>query len=478
MDRPNAERPGGSGALEMLAPLGVRPKGSTLRAGVVGLARSGIGAARLLLSRGGEVELMDLRMPEESGNALDALASRGALLRIGPHDPAWLSRLDLLVKSPGVPAAAPFVREARRRGVPVIGELELGFLAARGPVLAITGTNGKSTTTAWAGDCLRAAGVPALVVGNIGRAFCEGVLEDPGATFVCEVSSFQLEDTVTFRPRVACLLNLSPDHLDRHGSMEAYREAKLSMFDRQTEEDLALLGPDEALASLARPRVRGRLARFLLEDRGENGAFVRGEAIWLRLDGREIRLTETRALSLPGPHNLENALAAAAAASDLGADPSAIARSLRSFAGLPHRLEPVGEIGGVRFVNDSKATNTDSLAVALRSFPQPVILIAGGRDKGQDFRPLRSLVERQVRLLVLIGEAADLLERSWSGVASRRASSLEEAVEIAHRSARPGEVVLLSPACASFDMFRNYEDRGDQFRELVCSRTEGTGEPR
>jgi UDP-N-acetylmuramoylalanine--D-glutamate ligase len=450
-----------------LGPLGLAARSGRPRVGVLGLARSGLGAARLLLGRSCQVDLCDLRLPEEGRGAILACQDLGATLRIGPHDPSWLDQYDLLVKSPGVPAEIPFLVEARRRGLPVIGELELGFLAARGPVLAITGTNGKSTTTAWAGDILREAGLRAQVVGNIGRAFCDGVIEDDSSIFVVEVSSFQLQDVRTFRPRVAVLLNFTPDHLDRHGTLQAYLEAKLALFREQGEDDLALIGPDEELAFRVRPSIRARWARFALRDPGVAGGFVRDGHLWLRRKGEETRLLPVDRVSLPGPHNLENALAAAAATAELGAEADAMVRSLSSFAGLPHRLERVGTIHGIRFVNDSKATNTDSLAVALRAFPEPVVLIAGGRDKEQDFRPLGPLVRERVALLILIGEAAENLERQWNGLSVVRADSLKDAVAIGVRRARPGQVVLLSPACASFDMFRNYEDRGDQFRDLV-----------
>jgi UDP-N-acetylmuramoylalanine--D-glutamate ligase len=450
-----------------LGALGLPCREQRPRVAVLGLARSGLAAARLLLERGCLPDLLDLREPEGGAAALRDLAARGARLRIGPHDPAWLGDFDLLIKSPGIPAEAAFVREAARAGVPVVGELELAFLAARGPVIAITGTNGKSTTTAWTGDILRTAGIRAQVAGNIGRAFSEAVLDDPDAVFVVEVSSFQLEDVRTFRPKAGCLLNLTPDHLDRHGSMDWYRDLKLRLFRHQKEDDFAFFGSDEALARYARPRLRSRWGRFVCTDLGEEGSFLRDDDLWLRFGKRELRLLSRSALSIPGPHNLENALAASACAFALGAEVPEIARSLASFRGLPHRLEPVGEIQGVRFVNDSKATNTDSLAVALRSFDRPVILIAGGRDKGQDFRPLRDTVEHATDLVLLIGEATSVLERDWEGVRMQRAASLEEAVEAALRRAGAGQVVLLSPACASFDMFRNYEDRGDRFREIV-----------
>jgi UDP-N-acetylmuramoylalanine--D-glutamate ligase len=458
----------GGGAAWPLGPLGITARGRRPRAGVLGLARSGVGAARLLHARGCEVELFDLHRPQEHEPDIRALEKAGAIPRIGPHDPGALDGLDLLVKSPGIRADIPFLTAAAGRGVAVISELELAFLAARGPVLAVTGTNGKSTTTAWAGDMLREAGLPIQVVGNIGRPFSEGVLEDPDAVFACEVSSFQLEDVRTFRPRVGLLLNVTPDHLDRHGSLEHYYAVKLRLFDRQGEDDLAVFGPDDVLAAAAAGHGQARRARFAREDRGGDGAFLADGMLTLRR-GREVTpLLPRERLSLPGPHNLENALAAALGAAALGAGPEAIARSLSSFAGLPHRLEPAGAVRGVRFVNDSKATNTDSLAVALAAFEEPVILIAGGRDKGQDFRPLRSQVLRATSLVILIGEGADRMAKHWAGVPAVRAGTLEEAVRLGLARARPGQVVLLSPACASFDMFHDYEDRGRCFRAAVA----------
>jgi UDP-N-acetylmuramoylalanine--D-glutamate ligase len=451
-----------------LGPLGIVPRGRVPRAGVLGLARSGVGAAQLLHSRGCEVELFDLCIPEEHAAEVCALQAAGAIPRFGPHDPAALEHLDLLVKSPGIRADIPFLTAAARLGVALVSELELAFLAARGPVLAVTGTNGKSTTTAWAGDMLREAGLPVQVVGNIGRPFSQGVQEDPDAVFACEVSSFQLEDVRTFRPRAALLLNFTPDHLDRHGSLLNYLTAKLRLFDRQEASDLAIVGPDDALAAAVLERGRGQRARFAPDDRGGDGAFLVDGMLVLRRGSEVTPLVAHRRLALPGPHNLENALAAALGAAALGAPPEAIARSLVSFSGLPHRLEMVGAVRGVRFVNDSKATNTDSLAVALASFEEPVILIAGGRDKGQDFRPLRPQVLRATSLVILIGEGADRIAEHWAGVPTARVSGLEEAVRLGLARGRPGQVVLLSPACASFDMFHDYEDRGRCFRAAVA----------
>lgn len=456
--------------------LGIEPHGSPPRAAVLGLARSGMGAARLLQDRGCAVDLLDLKAPEGREDLLEELRAAGAAVRVGPHDPAWLREYDLVVKSPGVPGGIPFLGEAKRLGICVIGELELAFLAATGPVLAITGTNGKSTTTAWLGDMLREAGIPVEVVGNIGRSFSEGVMRNPAAVFACEVSSFQLEDIRRFRPAAACILNLTQDHLDRHGTYESYREAKLSIFRNQTPDDLSLVGPDDDLAAAARPRTRGRWARFGLRDHGADGAFAAGDEIRLRRAGRETSLIGLAGLSLPGPHNAENAMAAAVAAVHAGVEADALVRSLRNFAGLPHRLELVGEIDGVRFVNDSKATNIDSLAVALRSFAGKVILIAGGLGKDQDFGSVAALVAERASAAVLIGRDAPILKSAWgSGIETLAAGSLEEAVELAAGRAVRGTAVLLSPACASFDMFDDYEARGDCFRAIVQARMRSTG---
>jgi UDP-N-acetylmuramoylalanine--D-glutamate ligase len=458
-----------------LRALGLPGPRSGPRVAVLGLKRSGLAAARLLLERGCRVDLLDLKPPEAETDRLDELVERRARIRLGPHDPAWLEECDLIVKSPGVDRRIPFLREAGAKGIPVIGELELAWLATRGAVVAITGTNGKSTTTAWVGDMTRRDARPVEVVGNIGRPFSQGVLEHPDATFVVEVSSFQLEDAPTFRPKVAALLNLTPDHLDRHETFEAYRKAKLSIFSRQGSGDAAVLPGEGELAALRPAAPSVRLVRFGTGDPSEDGCHLRGGDLWLRDAGSDVRLLLRERISLPGPHNLANAAAAAATAMAAGVSPGSIAASLAEFPGLPHRLEPVGEIEGVRFVNDSKATNVGSLAVALRSFPGRVVLIAGGRGKGQDFAPLLPLVQKKVAALFLIGDDAKRLRSAWKAVESQVVGNLAEATRRAFAAARPEGVVLLSPGCASFDMFRDFEDRGDQFREQVRALAETRG---
>ncbi len=406
---------------------------------VVGAARSGIAAARALAARGERAVLVDAGRPEVPED-VDA--------RLGTDGVAELARARAVVKSPGVPAQAPVVAGARAAGLPVLGELELAWRLVPAPVLAVTGTNGKTTTVELLGAMHRAAGVPVEVVGNVGTPYSAlAGTAGAGTVVVCEASSFQLEDTVAFAPEGAVLLNLEPDHLDRHGTLEAYRAAKLEAFARQGPHDLAV-----APAAFALPGRARRLEP--LEDRG--GALVAPDG------------TTFPALRLPGPHNRQNAAAAAALALARGLHPRAIDAALRTFAGVEHRLEEVAVLHGVRWVNDSKATNVASTLVALAAFDAPVHLILGGRGKGQSFTALGRPVAERCASVELIGEAAGELAALLPG--ALRCGDLEHAVAAAGAAARPGDVVLLSPACASFDQFRDFEERGRAFKELVAAR--------
>jgi UDP-N-acetylmuramoylalanine--D-glutamate ligase len=338
--------------------------------------------------------------------------------------------------------------------------------------VCITGTNGKSTTTDLAGALLRAAGREVEVCGNIGRAICEVAenVSDAGL-LVVEVSSFQLETVSRLKPFVATWLNLTPDHLDRHGSLEEYAAMKQRLFERQAETDYAVRNADDP--GVARREGAASPLAFSVSGPVHEGAFFdAGDLVLARGGGRE-RLMPRRDVRLPGPHNLANALAALATVMPMEPPAAAVRSVLASYGGLEHRLESAGEVRGVRFVNDSKATNTSSLEVALQSFDSPVVLIAGGRDKGQDFAPLAALVRRHVRHLVLIGEGAAPMAKAWPDVPAERAESLAEAVEVAYRAAGTGGVVLLSPGCASFDMFRDYEDRGRRFKDEVARLAQG-----
>jgi UDP-N-acetylmuramoylalanine--D-glutamate ligase len=394
---------------------------------VVGLARSGIAAARMLRDHG-EVIGTDSGSPEVPGD-LDA--------RLGVDAVGLLEGVACVVKSPGVPNEAPVIARARERGLPVLGELELAWRLLANPFVAVTGTNGKTTTTELLGAIWREADLPVALAGNVGTPLAALVGEvDESTTIVCEVSSFQAEDSEAFAPDTAVLLNVTEDHLDRHGTFEAYRDAKLRVFANQTPEQVAVVPPGVEVPG------SGRRIEF-------------GE---LPLPAEEIRLR--------GAHNLENAMAASAAAMATGVPKEAVAAALRSFPGVPHRLEEVGSVGGVLYVNDSKATNVSSAVRGIEAFDGGVHVILGGSLTGGGFDGLRDAVASRCVAAYLIGEAAERLEQDLAGtVPLHRSGDLATAVRDA--AAEPGEVVLLSPACASFDQFRDYEERGEAFRSLV-----------
>jgi len=437
---------------------------------VAGAARSGIAAARLLRRHDLDVRLCDRR---DAGSAADvdaALAALGVERVWGRDDASVLAGRDFVVWSPGIPVDHPLRAAALAAGLPVISELELGYLAAAAPMLCITGTNGKSTTTDLVGALVRSGGREVEVGGNIGRAVCD-VAESvgPAGLLVVEVSSFQLETVDRLKPFVATWLNLTPDHLDRHGTLDTYGAMKQRLFARQDENDWSVWNADDPAVMARRTGLAAPL-HFSLNAPVEEGAWVRDGEIVLAWRGGTEALLPASELRLRGRHNLANALAALATVLPLELPPDALRRTLRDYAGLEHRMEPVATVDGVEFVNDSKATNVDSQSVALESFEQPVVLIAGGRDKGQDFTPLAPLVRQRVAHLVLMGEGADRIGAAWTGVPSSRAESLADAVDRAFAAARGGasSTVLFSPGCASFDMFQDYEDRGRRFKDEVA----------
>lgn len=448
-----------------------RPWFAGSKALVVGVARSGLAAARLLKRHGADVRAIDRRKADELGKAAGELEAMGVEAVLGTMDARALEGRDLVVTSPGVPLDLPLFREAERRGIPVAAEVEIGFAVARAPIAAVTGTNGKSTTVELLGAMGRAAGRRTEVLGNIGLALSERADEVPeDGLLVVEISSFQLEACARFRPRVGVLLNVTPDHLDRHGTIERYAEIKARLFARQTEEDFRVQPlADGRITELLRA-MPSKPLWFGFTDPTGDGVWEAGGALRYRFAGDQGTLLRRDEATLPGPHNTENMAAAAAAALSVGLAPRAIASALREFRGLPHRLAAVAEIDGVRYVNDSKSTNVDSLKRALESYIAPITLIAGGRDKGGDFEAIRPLVMERVRRAVLVGEAAAKLERSWPDLPARRAATLEEAVAIAAEETPAGGVVLLSPGCASYDMFRNFEERGARFEAAVLER--------
>lgn len=449
------------------------------RVTVVGMARSGESATRLLLAAGARVTIADAKDEVQLADVLVRLDRARLTVRVGAEYGSSLEGADLVVVSPGVPTRAALLEEARRRGVPVIGELELAswFLAV--PVVAITGTNGKSTTVTLIGEMLARGGKRAFVGGNIGTPLSEAALamhtaggRSPYEFVVAEVSSFQLETIRRFRPWFAAVLNITADHMDRYATVEDYVAAKARIFENQTASDLALLNLDDERVTALRPGVRGRVwgfSRFGGRRRGvEEGVWWDGEQVVSTIGGCTEAVCRREEIRLPGLHNVANAMAATAASLACGCPLPAIREALRTFPGIEHALELVRERRGVRFVNDSKGTNVDAVLKALESFGEPIVLIAGGRDKGGDFERLRDAVRQRVTHLILIGEAAPKLHEALRDCGHIiRAPSLKAAVEEAASVAAPGSVVLLSPACASFDMFADYQDRGRQFKKVV-----------
>ena len=437
---------------------------------VVGLARSGVAAALLLARHGETVVATDRKGPGELQEEILKLEGAGVRVELGGHVAATFARASLVVVSPGVPFDLPELGAARQAGVPVVAEIQLGFEHLQGTVAAITGTKGKSTTTAALGAMLKEAGRDVRVGGNIGAALTSLVEgSTPDSTFAIEVSSFQLEGITTFRPHVAVFLNLSADHLDRHSSFEAYGAAKARIFSNQEPDDFAVVNADDPQVLALARTSRAQVVAFTTEGRpAADGAFFADGVAFLRRDGKDEALFTLAEVSLPGAHLASDLLAAATAARLLGVPKDAIARAVKAFRGVEHVLEHVATVDGVDYYNDSKATNVDAAAKSLAAFPRPVLLILGGRYKGGDFGLLAPGLRAHGKRVLAIGEAQDQIARSLEGaVPVDRASSLREAVERAQAMAAPGDVVLLAPACSSFDMFRDYADRGRRFKDEV-----------
>jgi UDP-N-acetylmuramoylalanine--D-glutamate ligase len=433
---------------------------------VAGAARSGVAAARLLVGHGAHVVLSDVRADVPGAAGLKAL---GVEFELGGHEAETFERADLVVLSPGVPPEQPAIQAASRAGVPMFGELELASRWARGRIVAITGTKGKSTTTELAGRMLEAAGHTVTVGGNIGKPFSAQVDGSTPATIhVVEASSFQLEQIQSFRPWVAVMLNFSPDHLDRHATVEAYAAAKSRIFENQQSGDWAVVNADDAFAVSAAERGRAAVRRFSRLTALETGTVIDGGWIVDRRHERDERLVPLDAIHLLGPHLVDDVMAAATVATLANAPPVAMRAAVESFEGLEHAMELVATIDGVRFVNDSKATNVEAAVRSIESFDTGVVAIVGGRFKGGDLRRLRAPLATRAKAVVAIGEARPLVRAALEGaVGVHEADSLEEAVRTAFSLAKPSGVVLLAPACASFDMFSDYAERGRVFERAV-----------
>ncbi len=435
---------------------------------VVGLARTGVATALFCAARGANVTATDSRTENEIGEAVPRLRVAGVKLELGGHQENTFLEQDLIIPSPGVSADAPPLQAARAKGVTIWSEVELADRFLEGRLIGITGSNGKTTTTTLIEHILRNAGFSTILAGNIGTPLISRVEQTSSDTItVVELSSFQLELIETFRPNISVFLNLTPDHMDRHHTLEAYARAKARIFENQTEADSAVLNADDPATTSLAP-AKPHVYWFSRKQRVAQGAFVRESEIVFRHDGEEEVVLNLQDIPLAGAHNVENVLAAVAATRLAGAEPAAIARGVRSFAGVEHRLEFVAEIAGVRYYNDSKATNVDATLKALDAFPGRILVILGGKDKGSDYTLLQRPLREKAILALLIGAAAEKIEKQITGsVAIERAGTIERAVEIASHASRPGDVVLLAPACASFDQFQNYEHRGRVFKDLV-----------
>ncbi len=440
------------------------------RVTVVGLARSGIAAARLLHDVGADVIGVDAKPVEALGREAVALRDAGVRILSGGPDAAAFVGVALVIVSPGVPLDSPQIAPARAARLPIIGELELGWRAMEAETIAITGTNGKTTTTALTGALLAEQPRPVMVAGNIGTPLAAHALAFPrDGLVVAEVSSFQLETIDTFHPRVAAVLNVTPDHLDRHGSFDAYLEAKARIFLNQLPTDCAVLNADDPAAAALAPRTRARVLWFSRRRQLDPGVFVHDGWVAAKLNGHVEAICPLAEMQLRGQHNVENVLAATVCALWLGLGADSIRRAIGRFRAVEHRIEFVRDLRGVQFYNDSKGTNVASTVKALESFDERVVLIAGGKGKGQDFGPLAATARGRVRHAVLIGEDGPKIRAALAavGIPVSAAASMQAAIDTARSQAGRGGVVLLSPACASFDMFDNYEHRGDVFKKLV-----------
>ncbi len=444
---------------------------------VIGMGLSGVSAAKLLVQKGARVIINDYKSREELDPYLEALSPYPDIKIVTGGHPEGIvnTDTDLVVKNPGVPMNIKPLKRAVDLGIKVITEVEIAFLFVKAPIIGITGTNGKTTTTALLGEIFKEAGKKVYVAGNIGVPLCD-IAEKATADswIVAELSSFQLEGIENFKPQISLILNISEDHMDRHGTLAEYLEAKKNIFKKQEETEYCVLNYDDPLLKKIsqEEQVKARLLFFSRQRKLKNGIYIKDEHIVIGKDKKILSVCPVAELALPGTHNLENALAATAAAFAAGIKPASIGKTLNTFKGVAHRLERADTFKGVTFINDSKGTNVEATLKALGSFPQPIILIAGGKDKGAEFDVLADHIKEKVKHLIILGETKEKIARAVESKGFSRYSrvkDLEEAVEKAYQLAEEGDLVLLSPACASWDMFNNYEERGEAFKRAVKS---------
>jgi UDP-N-acetylmuramoylalanine--D-glutamate ligase len=442
---------------------------------VIGMARTGLAVAEVMRELGARVVIYDKKDASQLAEAIEFAEGIGAEVRAGT-DSVDLDGIDLVVPSPGVPKGMPVFSEAEKRGIEVISEIELAYRLSKAPIIAITGTNGKTTTTVLTGQIMMADGRDTYIAGNVvagdirlplvtaaHRASCESVI-------VAEISTFQLEWITSFKPKVAMLLNVTSDHMDRHASVEEYAGLKARIFENQSEDDYAVINAENPFTASLAPSLKGHVLKFARKTEVEQGGFVRGDDLVVRLGGTETVVCKRSDIPLRGEHNVENVLAASCAALALGAKPESILKAVREFKPVEHRLEPVAVVDGVEYINNSMCTNVDAAVRSVEAIDEPQIVIAGGKDKGSDYTLLGEAFKRKAKHVVLIGADAGLIEAATLKAGFRaisHADSMLEAVEKARSLAVPGDVVVLTPGCASFDMFNSFEHRGQVFKEIV-----------
>jgi UDP-N-acetylmuramoylalanine--D-glutamate ligase len=439
------------------------------RISILGMARSGLACAKLLRKIGAKVFVSDAQSKEFLSDQMGKLEALGIDFETGGHTSKVVQGQDFIVLSPGVPLDIPILRQAQDSGIPAFSEIEVAFWLTDSKIIGITGSNGKTTTVTLVGEMLKEDDREFRTGGNIGVPFSAVVEEvSPDGFLVLELSSFQLERIEEFRPHISSILNVTPDHLDRHPDLESYLEAKLRILENQTQGDFAVLNSDDENSLRLAKQGKCKKLFFSTQKEVEQGAFVRQGELFSRWGGEEQKIVEASEIGIKGPHNLSNAAAACVICTILGVAPQSMQSALRRFKGVEHRLERVADMAGVSFVNDSKATNVDSVWYALQSVAAPIILIAGGRDKGGDFSRLRDLVKENAKALILVGESKERVKSALGDlVPSQYADSLEEAVGAAMGKASAGDTILLSPGCASFDMFKDYQHRGQVFKASV-----------
>lgn len=437
---------------------------------VVGLGQSGLAAAQFLLKQGAMVTVTDIQEEAKLKKAASILKQQGVRLELGEHRVPSFLESDLIILSPGVPKEITPLRKAKEKGIPILSEVELAYRFCKGNIIAVTGSNGKTTTVSLLGEMLKRAGYRVEVAGNIGKPFIDLVKIPRTHYYVIELSSFQLETIEQFRPNISILLNITPDHLDRYSSFSAYAQAKKRIFENQDKSDIAILNADDPASISIIQELNLKKILFSRKKQLENGIYIRGGRILARIKAIEKEIIPVKEIGIKGIHNLENIMAASAVGllCDIALDQ--MREVFSRFKGLEHRLEKVVTIQGVTFYNDSKATNIDAVSKALQSFECPIILLMGGRDKGGDFASLRQLIKGKVKLLILIGEASGKIASSLSGVVPIRCCrTFSEAIEIGFSDAEQKDVFLLSPGCTSFDMFENFEERGNHFKQEVIN---------